>query len=90
MSAIKHYDVRITSNEGEIVSRRIDNETTFSFEYLENHTNTEFTVNITVFDIMGQSSNSAVIVKTFGMQNVIGSTKGIYIISYFAQLSYIE
>jgi len=71
MLAIQYYDVRITSSEGEIVSRRIDNAKAFSFEYLDNHSNIEFTVNITVFDIKGQNSNSAVIVKTFGMQNEI-------------------
>ena len=71
MLEIQYYDVGITSSEGEIASRRIDSATAFSFEYLDNHSNIEFTVNITVFDIKGQNSNSTVIVKTFGMQNDI-------------------
>jgi len=70
MLAIQYYDVRITSSEGEIVSR-IDNATVFSFQYLDNQSNIKFTINITVFDIKGQNSNSTVIVKTFGMQNDI-------------------
>jgi len=75
MLAIQYYDVRITSSKDEIASRRIDNATAFSFEYLDNHSNIKFTVNITVFDIKGQNSNSSVIVKTFDMQNVF-STEG--------------
>jgi len=74
MLAIQYYDVRITTSEGEIVSRRINNVTALSFVYLDNHSNIKFTVNITVFDIKGQNSNSAVIVKTFGMQNEICNT----------------
>jgi len=49
MLTIQYYDVRITSSEGEIVLRRIDNATAFSFEYSNNQSNIEFTVNITVF-----------------------------------------
>ena len=57
MLAIKHYDVIIYSEEGEIIE--IDNNSvTFPLKYLDDYSNTAFTINVTVtvVDVEGQRS----------------------------------
>ena len=72
MLATKHYDVRI-SNEDEVISHKIYNTTNFLFEYSDYHLSFTFNISITVIDIEGQRSNSIVITKTIGIQNIIFS-----------------
>ena len=63
MLAIKHYDVITYSEEGEnIVSKETDiNSVTFPLKYLDDYSNTAFTVNVTVTvaDIEGQRSTTS-------------------------------
>ena len=72
MLAVKHYDVRI-SNKDEEISQNFYNRTNFLFEHLDNRLNFTLIMNITVIDIKGQRSNSTVITKTIGFQNIISS-----------------
>ena len=66
MLAIKHYDVQIYSDEVEVLSVKSDN-TTLSFDHLDNHTRITYTVNITVVDIKGQRSDASVTNRSIGM-----------------------
>ena len=63
MLAIKLYDVIIYSEEGEIIeSKETDiNSVTFPMKYLNDYSNTAFTVNVTVtvVDIEGQRSTTS-------------------------------
>ena len=63
MVAVKHYDVRISSIDGEIILERIepDNATTFMFDNVDYHSFVTFKINITVIDINGQRSESSVV-----------------------------
>ena len=72
MLTTKHYDVRI-SNEDEVISHKIYNTTNFLFEHSDYHLSFTFNISITVIDIEGQRSNSTVITKTIGMQNITSS-----------------
>ena len=72
MSAVKHYDVRI-SNKDEVVSQKLYNTTNFLFDHSDYHLNFTLIINITVIDIKGQRSNSTIITKTIGIQNIISS-----------------
>ena len=62
MLAIKHYDVRIYSGEGEIVASGITEITsiTLSIKHMNDYSNTTFTgnVTITVIDIEKQRSTT--------------------------------
>ena len=69
MLAIKHYDVRITSSKGEVISEKVDN-TTVVFDHLDNHSAITYTVSITVVDIKGQRSITTVTEMTIGTQNI--------------------
>ena len=63
MLAIKHYDIIVYSEEGEIiVSEETDNNSvTLPMEHLNDYSNTTFTVNVTVtvVDIEGQRSTTS-------------------------------
>ena len=64
MLAIKHYDVRIYSGEGEIIaSGKTDvNSITLPFEHMNDYSNIVFTavnVAVTVVDIKGQRSTTS-------------------------------
>ena len=72
MLAVKHYEV-IVSNEDEVISHRNYNTTNFLFEISDYHLSSTFTIDITVIDVIGQRSNSIVITKTIGIQNMISS-----------------
>ena len=56
MVAVKHYDVRISSSDGEMMLERTepDHAITFMFEYVGSHSIITFKINITVTDINGQ------------------------------------
>ena len=80
MLAIKHYDVIIYSEEGEIiVSQETDiNSVTLPMEHFNDYSNTTFTVNVTVtiVDIEGQRSTTStvtVIIMIYGPQNTSSS-----------------
>ena len=72
MLEVDNYDVIVSSNQSEI-SKIKSNTTTLLYEYLDDNSNTTFTVNIVVVDTNGQRSNSTVIMKTIYMQNMIPS-----------------
>ena len=72
MLAVKHYDVRV-SNKDEVISQNIYNATNFIFEHSEYHLHFTLNINITVIDIKGQRSNSTIITKTIGIQNIVSS-----------------
>ena len=63
MVAVKHYDVRIKSSDGEMMLEinETDNKATFMFDHLDNHSIIIFKINITVIDINGQRSYSSVV-----------------------------
>ena len=75
MLAIKHYDVRINSSKGEVLSEKIDI-TTVIFDYLDNQST--ITINITVIDIKGQRSIPTITETTIGIQNITISSKQLY------------
>ena len=78
MLAIKHYDIRINSSKGEVLSQKVDN-TTVVFDYLDNHSTITYTVSITAVDTKGQRSAPTVTEMTIGMQNIIISNKQLHI-----------
>ena len=71
MLEVDHYDVIVSSSQSEI--SKIKSNTTLLYKYLDDNSNTTFTVNIVVVDTNGQRSNSTVIMKTIYMQNMIPS-----------------
>ena len=76
MVAVKHYDVRISSSDGEMMLERTepDYATTVMFDYVGNHSIITFKINITVIDINGQRSNSSVVERSiFDMPNIRSS-----------------
>ena len=79
MLATKHYDVRI-SIEDEVISHKIYNTTNFLFEHSDYHLSFTFNISITVIDIEGQRSNSTVITKTIGIQNITSSKYMLHIL----------
>ena len=80
MLAIKHYDVRINSSKGEVLSEKIDNITViYILDHLDDHSTITYTVSITVVDIKGQRSISTVTEMTIGMQNITTSSKQLHI-----------
>ena len=88
MLAIKHYDVIIYSEEGEIIESKETgiNSVTLPMEHLNDNSNTAFTVNVTVtvVDIEGQrSTTSTVTVIIDGTQNANSS-------KYVSSLKYIN
>ena len=60
MVAVKHYDVRISSIDGEMILERNepDNATTFMLDYVDDQS---VIINITVVDLNGQRSESSVV-----------------------------
>ena len=64
MLAIDYYDLMINSSEDAIISQRIYNETSYSFEYSSNHPNITFTISVIIVDVKGQRSNSAIFMTT--------------------------
>ena len=81
MLAIKHYDVRISSSKGEVLSEKNDS-TTVIFDHLDNHSTITYTVSITVVDIKGQRSIPTVTEMTIGIQNVPICSKQLHVTSY--------
>ena len=77
MLVIKHYDVRINSSKGEVLSEKVDN-TTVVFDHLDNHSTITYTVSITVVDIKGQRSIPTVNEMTIGMNNITISGKQLH------------
>ena len=67
MLAIDYYDIRINSSKREILSRRIYDNATLSFNYSNNCQSITFTVSVTVVDTEGQRSNSTFFMTTLGM-----------------------
>ena len=80
MVAVKHYDVRISSSDGEMMLERneSDNAATFMFDHVDNHSIITFKINITVIDINGQRSNSSVVARSI-YYNIGISSKYTYI-----------
>ena len=72
MLANIYYDVRISYGE-EVKSEKTYNTTIFFKQPDDYDSDVPFTINVTVIDIRGQRSKSEVIMKAFGMQNVIFS-----------------
>ena len=64
MLPIKHYEVRINSSDGKVVPKEDINETTLVFDDMDKQSKATYTVNITVVNINGQTSNSTVTEKT--------------------------
>ena len=64
MVAVKYYDVRIGSSDGEMMLEinETDNKATFMFDHVDNHSIIK--INITVIDINGQRSNSSVVERS--------------------------
>ena len=83
-----HYDVRINSSKGEVLSENIST-TSFVFDHLDNHSTITYTVSITVVDIKGQRSIPTVTEMTIGMQNITLSSKQLHITSYIASCAHI-
>ena len=81
MLAIKHYDVRINSSKGEVLSEKIES-TIVIFDHLDNHSTITYTVSITVVDIKGQKSIPTVTETTIGIQNITISSKQLHDTSY--------
>ena len=76
MVAVKHYDVRISSSDSEIMLERTepDYATTVMFDYVGSHSIITFKINITVIDINGQRSNSTVVERSiYNMTNIRSS-----------------
>ena len=76
MVAVKHYDVRISSSDGEMMLERTepDHVITFMFDYVGSHSIIIFKINITVTDINGQRSNSSVVERSiYNMPNIRSS-----------------
>ena len=79
MFAIKHYDVRIYSEEGEIIeSKETDiNSVTFPMKYLSDNSTTAFIVNVTVtvVDIEGQRSTPSTVTVIISGTQITNSSK---------------
>ena len=78
MLPIRHYDVRIYSDEGEIIASGITEITsiTLSIKHMNDYSNTTFTgnVTVTVVDIEGQrSTTTSVTVMTNATQSMNSS-----------------
>ena len=76
MVAVKHYDVRISSSDDDIMLERTvpDNAITVTFDYMADHSIITLKINITVVDINGQRSESSVTVRNISdMSNIIYS-----------------
>ena len=73
MLAIKQYDVQIYSDEVKVLSVKTDN-TTLSFDHLDNSTKITYTVNITVVDIKGQRSDASITNGSIGMPGMADIT----------------
>ena len=76
MVAVKHYDVRISSSDGEIILERTEphHAITFMFDYVGGYSVITFKINITVIDINGQRSNSSVVERSiYNMPNIRSS-----------------
>ena len=82
MVAVKHYDVRISSSDGEMMLERTepDHAITFMFDYVDDLSIITFKINITVIDINGQRSNSSVVERSISNMPNIRSSK--FIASY--------
>ena len=82
MVAVKHYDVRISSSDGEMMLERTepDYAITFMFDHMDDHLINIFKINITVIDINGQRSNSSVVERSISYMPNIRSSK--FIASY--------
>ena len=63
MVAVEHYEVRISSSDGEIILERIvpDNATTFMFDHMDDDLIATFNISVTVVNINGQRSESSVV-----------------------------
>ena len=63
MVAVKHYDVRISSNDSEMMIERTEPDVsiTLLFGYVDDHSAITLKFNITVIDINGQRSESSVV-----------------------------
>ena len=80
MLAIKHYDVKIYSNEGEIVASGITEITsiTLSIEHnVNDYSNTTFTVNVTVtvVDTEGHRSTTTSATEMINATQIMNSSK---------------
>ena len=86
MLAIKRYDVRIYSDEGEIVTSGITAVNSITLSIKHNYSNTAFTVNVTVVDIEGQRSptTSVTVILINSTQNTNSSEYATYIATYIA------
>ena len=76
MVAVKHYDVRIGSNDTEMMIERTepDHATTFMFDPVDDRSVITFIINITVVDINGRRSESSVVERSISnMPNIISS-----------------
>ena len=81
MVAIKHYDVRISSSDGEIMLERAesDNEITFM---LDDDLIITLKVNVTVVNINGQRSESSVVERSIASMHIPNKVYSKYIASY--------
>ena len=66
MVEVKHYDVRISSTDDEILLERnvSDNATTYMFDYVDDHPVITLNISITAVDINGRKSESSVVERS--------------------------
>ena len=72
MVAVKHYGVRISYCDDEIILERTvpDNATTFMFDCMDDDLIIIFSINITVVDINGRRSESSVVERNITTTHV--------------------
>ena len=74
MLAIKHYDVRIYSGEGEIVASGITEVTSITLS-MNNYSNTAYNVTVTVVDIEEQRSTTTSVTVMINVTQNMNSSK---------------
>ena len=90
MVAVKHYDVRISFSDDDIMLERTvtDNAITVTFYNTADHSIITLKINITVVDINGQRSESSVTMRNISdMSNIIHSK---YICTSIATTNYVK
>ena len=77
MLAIKHYDVRIYSDEGEIVASGITEITsiTLSIKHMNDYSTFTGNVTITVVDVEGQRSTTTSVIVMINVTQNMNSSK---------------
>ena len=87
MVAVEHYEVRISSSDGEIILERTvqDNAATFMLDYMDDDQIITFNVSITVVNINGQRSESSIVERNItSMHNVSSKYMDCVVCNYVA------